>query len=77
MVTKKKYIKFSDQIRHAVDNSEVSHYAICKKLGIKQPSFSRFMSHKAGLKLATLDKLAKEIGFEIKETGKATKTKGK
>ena len=67
---KKKYIEFSDQIRKAVDDSGLSRYAICKRLGIDQSPFSRFMRGKAGLKLSTLDRLAKEIGFEIKITRK-------
>lgn len=75
MMAKNKYIKFSEQIRQAVkdykNNTGLCNKVICKRIKIGQASFSRFMTTKAGLKLSTLDHLAKEIGFEIKITDKS------
>ncbi len=73
-MAKNKDIKFSEQIRQAVKdykkNTGLCNKVICKRIKIGQASFSRFMTVKAGLKLSTLDKLAKVIGFEIKITHK-------
>ena len=72
----KKRTRFSDQIRQAVDSSGLSRYRICKEADIDQAAFSRFMSGKAGLALATLDALADVIGLDI-VTNNAPSEKGK
>jgi len=61
----KKRIRFSDQIRQAVDSSDLSRYRICKEAGIDQATFSRFMSGKVGMALPTLDALADVLGLDI------------
>ena len=61
----KKRIRFSDQIRQAVDSSGLSRYRICKEAGIDQATFSRFMSGKVGMALPTLDVLADVLGLDI------------
>jgi transcriptional regulator with XRE-family HTH domain len=50
--------RFSDQIRAAVDASGMSRYRICKEIGLSEAAMSRFMSGKAGVSLAVLDRLA-------------------
>jgi transcriptional regulator with XRE-family HTH domain len=61
----KKRIRFSDQIRRAVDSSGLSRYRICKEAGIDQATFSRFMSGKVGMALPTLDALADVLGLDV------------
>ncbi len=61
----KKRIRFSDQIRRAVDSSGLSRYRICKDAGIDQATFSRFMTGKVGLSIPTLDALADVLGLNI------------
>lgn len=58
--------KFSDEIRRAVDGCGMSRYEICKRIGLDQAVMSRFMSHKAGLGLKTLDRLAALLGLHIR-----------
>ena len=61
----KKRIRFSDQIRQAVDSSGLSRYRICKEAGIDQATFSRFMSGKVGMALPTLEALADVLGLDV------------
>jgi hypothetical protein len=56
---------FSDQIRAAVDASELSRYRICKEIGISESTMSRFMAGKGGLSMGSLDPLASLLGLEI------------
>jgi transcriptional regulator with XRE-family HTH domain len=57
--------KFSDQIRRAIDGSELSRYALCNSIGLNQGTMSRFMAGKGNLSIATLDRLAELLGIEI------------
>ena len=71
----KKRIRFSDEIRAAVERSGLSRYAICKALGIPQSSMSRFMSGENWLGQDTLDALAELLDLHV-ATGKRRKPKG-
>ncbi|MFL5329874.1 MAG: helix-turn-helix domain-containing protein [Gemmataceae bacterium] len=66
----KKESKFSDQIRAAIDASELSRYRICKEIEIPESTMSRFMAGNCGLALDTLDRLAELLGLEIKRREK-------
>ncbi len=55
----------SDQIRAAVDASQMTRYRICKEIGWPESSMSRFMAGKGGMELSTLDKLAALLGLTI------------
>lgn len=57
--------KLSNQIRRAVAQSGLSRYRICKRAGIDESAFSRFMMGKVGLSLATLDILTDVLDLEI------------
>jgi len=61
----KERIRFSDQIRRAVNASDLSRYRICKEAGIDQGAFSRFMAGKVGMSLPTLDALAAILDLHI------------
>ena len=64
-VVKYKRTKLSDQIRQAIDQSELSRYAICKETGIDKGLMSRFMAGKAGLSVTSLDVLADLLELDI------------
>lgn len=57
--------KLSDQLRAAIDASEMSRYAVCKALGVDQGLMSRFMAGKAGLSMETIDMLADLLGLKL------------
>ncbi len=61
----KRKLRFSDQIRAAIDDSEMTRYAIAKKLGIAQATMSRFMADKRGMRLSVIDDLADLLGLEV------------
>ena len=58
-------VRLSDQIRRAVDASEMTRYRIAKDAGIDHAVISRFMAGKVGLSMATLDDLADVLGLNV------------
>lgn len=66
-------IRFSDEIRAAVERSELSRYAICKALDIPQSSMSRFMSGENWLGQDTLDALAELLDLHVAAGKRPTK----
>jgi hypothetical protein len=60
------HVRFSDQIRDAVNASELSRYRICAEIKLSQPAMSRFMAGRSGLSMEVLDRLAELLGFELK-----------
>jgi transcriptional regulator with XRE-family HTH domain len=61
---------FSDQIRAAVQASDLSRYAICKEIGLAESGMSRFMSGRGGITMANLDKLATLLKLGVTWGGK-------
>jgi predicted XRE-type DNA-binding protein len=57
--------KLSDQIRKAVDQSDMTRYRICMETDIDQPSMSRFMAGKVGMSLERLDRLADLLDLRL------------
>lgn len=55
----------SDQVRKAVNDSELTRYRICKDLGIAESTMSRFMAGKGGLSMDVLDRLAALLGLRV------------
>jgi hypothetical protein len=64
-VMAKKRLKFSDEIRNAVDGSGLSRYAICQAVGIDQAQLSRFMAGKGWIGQDNLDALAELLGLHV------------
>jgi hypothetical protein len=64
--------KFSDQIRLAVDASDMSRYRICMEIGIAQSTFSRFMSG-GWLGVQNMDALAELLGLNVTTRRKPAK----
>jgi ribosome-binding protein aMBF1 (putative translation factor) len=69
--------KLTDQLRAAIDASGMSRYRVAKEIGLDQSTLSRFMSRKAGLALATVDKLGALLGLQLVTTKKPVKGKGR
>ena len=55
----------SDQIRAAIEASPMTRYRICQELDFSQAVMSRFMSHKCGLSLETVDRLGELLMLEV------------
>ena len=69
--------RLSDQIRQAIDASDLSRYRICKTLNIDEASMSRFMTGRGGLHLATIDAIAELLGLSIQQADKAKQKRSK
>jgi transcriptional regulator with XRE-family HTH domain len=70
----RKRLRFSDELRRAVDASGLSRYRIAKLLGVSESLLSRFMSGK-WLGQETLDALAALLDLHV-AAGKRPKKKG-
>ena len=57
--------KFSEQIRTAIQESELTRYEIAKRTGVDQAALSRFMSGERGLSTSSLDKLMVVLELEV------------
>jgi predicted XRE-type DNA-binding protein len=65
---------FSDQLRGAISQSGLSHYAICQATGINKAALSRFVNGKMGLSLESIDKIVAMLGLRL-EAPKKPRTK--
>jgi transcriptional regulator with XRE-family HTH domain len=66
-------VPLSDQIRAAVERSDLSRYRICQETGIDKGSMSRFMSGDVGLSLDALDRLADLLDLRLTTSPKRRK----
>ena len=62
---KGRIMKFSDQIRRAIDGGGMSRYAVCKAIRLSQSTLSRFMHRTGGLSVKMLDRIGEVLGLEI------------
>ena len=65
MPKKKQRLSLSDELRQAVEQSEVSRYSIWQQTGIDQGTLSKFMAGDRGLSIESIDKLADLLGLHI------------
>jgi hypothetical protein len=68
-------VKFSDQVRAAVEASGRSRYSICKEIELAQSNLSRFMSGEKGLSMDALDRLGILLGLELRRRKGAKRSK--
>jgi hypothetical protein len=61
----KKRLTFTDEIRHAVENSGLSRYRICKELCLAESAMSRFMNGTGWFGPDYLDALAELLDLHI------------
>jgi hypothetical protein len=57
---------FSDQLRRAVRESELTRYAISVRTGIDQGTLCRFIRGERGMSLDSVDRLMDCLGLEIR-----------
>ncbi len=69
--------RFSDQLRRAIKQSELSRYRISKRTGIAQSILSRYLSRGAGLSIDSIDKLCDCLGLRLMDEGREQSRKGK
>jgi ribosome-binding protein aMBF1 (putative translation factor) len=69
-----KRVKFSDQIRRAIDGSGMSRYAICKELRFSESVMSKFMAGKCNLSMETLDRLADLLKLDVVVSAEVIRT---
>lgn len=65
----------SDQLRAAIESAPVSRYRISQDTGIAEPTLSRFMLGKGGLRLSAIDTIGKYLGLKLVAEKPAKKTK--
>ncbi|MGA7499495.1 MAG: helix-turn-helix transcriptional regulator [Isosphaeraceae bacterium] len=66
---------FSDQLRRAISQSGLSHYAICQSTGINKANLSRFMNCKRGLSLENIDKIVSVLNLRLEASKKPRQPK--
>jgi len=69
--------RFSEQLRRAVERSDLTRYQISKQTGIAQSILSRFVNQGAGLSMDSVDKLCQCLGLRLAAEGKAPRKKGR
>ena len=71
---------FSEQLRRAIRESELSRYQIWKRTGVSQSVLSRFVNTGAGLSMNAVDKLVECLKLQLVAEGdmrsKRSKKKG-
>jgi len=72
-MARKRPKKLSDQLRAAIDASEMTRYRIALEAEIDHATLSRFMSGKGGLSVDGMDRLAETLGLELTERRAATR----
>ncbi len=55
-----------EQLKDAIENSGLSHYALSCASGIRQSTLSRFMSGERGLSFESAARLADALGLELR-----------
>jgi predicted transcriptional regulator len=71
----RKRVRFSDELRQAVEACGMTRYRIAKLLAISEATLSRFMSGERGLTMKCLDQLAALLDLHV-AAGKRPKAKG-
>ena len=64
-MTRKTPKPISQQLREAIDASDMSRYRICKEINLPESTMSHFMAGQCGLQLSTIDRLGELLGLSI------------
>jgi transcriptional regulator with XRE-family HTH domain len=62
---KKQKLRFSEQLRAAIEASELSQYRIAQESGIARSSLSQFMTGKRSMSLANIDAILEVLDLEL------------
>ena len=65
---------FSDELRNAIERSDLTPYALGKAAGIDPGILSRFLAGRRGVTSDTIDRIASTLGLHL---GTATRGKGR
>ena len=68
---------FSDQLRRAVERSNLTRYEISKRTGIAQSILSRFVNQGAGLSMESINKLCECLRLRLVVEDRRKKKKGR
>ena len=63
MTTKK--TSLTDQLRQLIESAEISRYELWRQTGIDQAVLSKFVNHKGGLSMESLDKIGELLDLQI------------
>ena len=69
--------KLSDQLRRAIEESEMTRYRISKLTGIDQATLSRFVHGECGMLMESLDKLAAVLDLRLTSGASGRGKKGR
>jgi transcriptional regulator with XRE-family HTH domain len=72
-----KKMRFSDQLRRAVEQSDLTRYQISKRTGIAQSILSRFINQGAGLSMESTDRLCDCLRLRLVAEDQPRKRKGR
>ena len=64
-MAKRREKKLSEQIRQAIDDSELTRYRISQETGIDESALSKFYNGQRGINTDTVDKLGECLGLRI------------
>jgi DNA-binding phage protein len=76
MTMSKEQLRFSDQLRQAIDQSDKTRYRISQETGVSEAVLSRFMNRKVGLSMETVDLVCECLGLRLVAQGRFPKGKG-
>lgn len=60
-----KKTSLTDQLRQLIESAEISRYELWRKTGIDQAVLSKFVNHKGGLSMESLDKIGELLDLQI------------
>ena len=72
-MAKRRSKKMTDQVRQAIDDSELTRYRIAQDTGIDESTLAKFYHGTRGLSLDNLDLLCEYLGLRIVAVRKAMK----
>ena len=74
-----KKTSLTDQLRQLIESAEISRYELWRQTGIDQAVLSKFVNHKGGLSMESLDKIGELLDLQItkRPTPTARRPKGK
>jgi plasmid maintenance system antidote protein VapI len=64
-MARKNPTSISDQLRDAIEQSEMSRYQIAKETGVDAASLCRFAAGQVGLTLQNIDRIGRVLGLRI------------
>jgi transcriptional regulator with XRE-family HTH domain len=69
--------QFDEQLRRAIEASDMSQRAVARAVGVDEGNFSKFMSGRIGLSMETTNKVCELLGLELVQRKAAKPAKGK